>query len=94
MHCRQGPRNEKAASPQFGVRDFGIVRLRQSLWRSTSSRPRSALEDRQPRADRCGYGVLDENLNGASNATQKKVNFLAGEHVNYVPAPSRVTTAT
>jgi opacity protein-like surface antigen len=41
-------------------------------------------DDRQPRAYRYGYGVLDENLNGVVDATEKKVYFEVGDHVNYV----------
>ena len=41
-------------------------------------------EDHQPRAYRYGYGVLDENLNCAADATGKKVCRQVGDHVNYV----------
>ena len=38
----------------------------------------------QPRAYRFGYGVLDENLNMAVDAGEKRVYFEVGDHVNYV----------
>ena len=38
----------------------------------------------QARAYRFGYGVLDENLNMAVDAGEKRVYFEVGEHANYV----------
>ncbi len=41
-------------------------------------------DDRQPRAYRFGYGVLDENLNFQVDASEKKVYFEVGDHASYV----------
>ncbi len=41
-------------------------------------------EDREPRAYRYGYGVLDENLNFAVDPGEQKVYFEIGGYGNYV----------
>ena len=40
--------------------------------------------DNEPRAYRYGYGVLDENLNFAADAGEKKVYFEVGGYGSYV----------
>ncbi len=41
-------------------------------------------DDRQPRAYRFGYGVLDENLNFQADPGEKKVYFEVGDYTTYV----------
>jgi hypothetical protein len=41
-------------------------------------------DDKQPRAYRFGYGVLDENLNFAVDPGEKKVYFEIGGYGNYL----------
>ncbi len=41
-------------------------------------------QDRQPRAYRFGYGVLDENLNFQVDPGEKKVYFEVGDYTTYV----------
>jgi hypothetical protein len=41
-------------------------------------------DDKQPRTYRYGYGVLDENLNGAADANEKRVYFEVGDFNQYV----------
>jgi len=41
-------------------------------------------DDRQARAYRYGYGVLDENLNGTADPTEKRVYFEVGDFTHYV----------
>lgn len=41
-------------------------------------------DDRQPRAYRFGYGVLDENLNGAVDAGERRIYFEIGAFSTYV----------
>ena len=41
-------------------------------------------EDREARAYRYGYGVLDENLNFVADPGEKKVYFEVGGYGNYV----------
>ena len=41
-------------------------------------------DDKQPRAYRFGYGVLDENLNGSVDAGEKRVYFEVSDYSNYV----------
>ena len=41
-------------------------------------------DDKQPRAYRYGYGVLDENLNGVADAGEKRVYFEIGDYNHYV----------
>ena len=41
-------------------------------------------DDRQPRAYRFGYGVLDENLNLIADPGEKKLYFEIGSHTDYV----------
>jgi hypothetical protein len=41
-------------------------------------------DDKLPRPYRYGYGVLDENLNGAADGDEKRVYFEIGEHDQYV----------
>ena len=41
-------------------------------------------DDRQPRAYRFGYGVLDENLNFQVDPGEKKVYFEVGDYTTYV----------
>lgn len=40
--------------------------------------------DNQPRHYRFGYGVLDEDLNGAADAGEKRVYFEVSNFTNYV----------
>jgi opacity protein-like surface antigen len=41
-------------------------------------------DDNQARAYRFGYGVLDENLNGAADGGEKRVYFEVSDFSNYV----------
>jgi len=41
-------------------------------------------DDKQPRAYRFGYGVLDENLNFAADPTEKKVYFEVSDYSTYL----------
>ena len=41
-------------------------------------------DDNLPRAYRYGYGVLDENLNGTVDSSEKRVYFEVGDYATYV----------
>lgn len=41
-------------------------------------------DDNLPRAYRYGYGVLDENLNGTADPSEKRVYFEVGDYTHYV----------
>jgi hypothetical protein len=41
-------------------------------------------DDKLPRSYRYGYGVLDENLNGAVDPGEKRVYFEIGDYNHYV----------
>ncbi|EHR70301.1 hypothetical protein BurJ1DRAFT_1431 [Burkholderiales bacterium JOSHI_001] len=41
-------------------------------------------DDRQPRAYRYGYGVLDANLNGLADPDEKRVYFEVSDYAPYV----------
>src|SRR5258706_997392 len=76
---------EKAASPQSGFYAFGIVTaLAAGPWKVDRLSTALGTEDHKPRTCRHGYGALDENLNGAADATGKKVCRQVGDHLNYV----------
>ena len=41
-------------------------------------------DDGKPRNYRFGYGVLDENLNGVADSSEKRVYFEIGDYSHYV----------
>ena len=90
MACTQETQNQIGRSIQNWTGTNGVLeiyfgdKLAKRFLEIDKISTATATQGADPRSYRYGYGVLDENLNGARDPGEKKVYFEVSDYATYV----------